>query len=173
MGSGKTTIGKKLSRLLGLQFRDCDHELEQSTGASVNLIFDIEGEEGFRERETRILKELLSQQDVLVATGGGVIIRKRNRELLRQASLVVYLQTPVERQLTRLARDNSRPLLQTPDKEQRLQKLAAIRNPLYEEVADITFPASHKSVRYVARKLAAIIHRHRTSESPEQNHASC
>lgn len=172
MGSGKTTIGKKLSGLLGLQFLDCDHELEQTTGASVNLIFDIEGEEGFRERETRVLEELVGKQNVLVATGGGVVVRKRNREILRAGGLVVYLKTPVERQLARLARDNSRPLLQTPDKEQRLQKLAAIRNPLYEEVADIIFPSSQKSVRFVARNLAAIIHQHRTTGSPEQDHAS-
>jgi shikimate kinase len=171
MGSGKTTIGKILSRLLELDFVDCDHELERQTGASINLIFDIEGEDGFRDRESEMVASLTAKRNVLVATGGGVVIRRQNRKLLSEAGLVVYLQTPVERQLARLSRDSSRPLLQTADKRERLQKMAAKRNPLYEEVADIIFLSSDKSVRMVARNLAAIIHEHRATRSPELNHA--
>jgi shikimate kinase len=172
MGSGKTTIGKILARLLELEFLDCDRELERQTGASVNLIFDIEGEKGFRKRESDMLASLVAKQNVLVATGGGVIIRKKNRKLLRRSGLVVYLQTAVDRQLARLGRDSTRPLLQTSDKKEFLQKLAIIRNPLYEEVADIIFPSSDKNVSSVARKLTSMIEEHRATGSPEISHAS-
>jgi shikimate kinase len=171
MGSGKTTIGKRLARLLQLEFQDCDEELEKQTGASVSLIFDVEGEQGFRERESVMLATLADKKNVLVATGGGVVMRAQNRALLRRSGLVVYLSTPVERQLARLDRDHSRPLLQTADKKQRLLQLAEKRNPLYEEVADIIYPSKEKSVRYVARKLAALINDHRSDGSPELNHA--
>ena len=93
MGSGKTSIGQRLAVLLGLQFLDCDHELEAQTGASVSLIFDVEGEEGFRMRETRMLEELTARQGVLIATGGGTILRAENRRLLSERGLNVYLQT--------------------------------------------------------------------------------
>ena len=146
MGSGKTTIGLRLAHKLGLQFYDSDHEIEASTGASVNLIFDIEGEEGFRKRESKMLGELAARPDVLIATGGGAVIGKANRELLKGSGIVVYLRTSVEQQLARLRRDRSRPLLQTQDKEQRLVMLAEQRNPFYEELADVIFPAQDRNV---------------------------
>ena len=157
MGSGKTSIGQRLADLFEMEFLDCDHELEDHTGASVSLIFDVEGEEGFRDRETRMLEKLSARQGVLIATGGGVILRERNRELLRQRGLVVYLSTPVSWQLRRLSRDKSRPLLQTPDREEKLMRLAEERNPLYAELADIEFPARNKSLDAVARELAGLI----------------
>ena len=160
MGSGKTSIGQRLADMFGLEFLDCDHELEDRTGASVILIFDVEGEEGFRERETRMLEELSAREGVLIATGGGVILRKRNRELLRERGLVVYLNTPVSWQLRRLRRDKSRPLLQTPDRKEKLMRLAEERNPLYAELADIEFPARNKSLDSVAKELAGIIRSH-------------
>ena len=104
MGSGKTSIGQRVAALLGLEFFDCDHELEKQTGASVSLIFDVEGEEGFRARETRMLDDLTAQAGVLVATGGGVILKAENRRLLSERGTVVYLRTSVSRQLKRLAR---------------------------------------------------------------------
>lgn len=146
MGSGKTSIGQRLADMFELEFLDCDHELEERTGASVSLIFDVEGEEGFRERETRMLEELSAREGVLIATGGGVILRERNRELLRERGLVVYLNTPVSWQLRRLRRDKSRPLLQTPDRKEKLMRLAEERNPLYAELADIEFPARNRSL---------------------------
>lgn len=160
MGSGKTSIGQRLADMFELEFLDCDHELEDRTGASVSLIFDVEGEEGFRERETRMLEELSAREGVLIATGGGVILRERNRELLRERGLVVYLNTPVSWQLRRLRRDKSRPLLQTPDRKEKLMRLAEERNPLYAELADIEFPARNRSLDAVAKELAGIIRSH-------------
>ncbi|MGD8681269.1 MAG: shikimate kinase AroK [Lysobacterales bacterium] len=157
MGSGKTSIGRRLARRLDLEFLDCDHELEAQTGASINLIFDVEGEEGFRERETRMLQTLTSRRGVLVATGGGAVLRSENREMLKSSGLVVYLRTSVAQQLRRVGRDRSRPLLQTPDRRERLRLLAEQRNPLYEELADIVFPARNRSLVAAADELAETI----------------
>lgn len=161
MGSGKTTIGQRLARLLDLEFLDCDHELEAQTGASVNLIFDVEGESGFRARETRMLHNLTARSGVLVATGGGVVLKAVNRDMLRNTGLVVYLQTPVSQQIRRLARDRTRPLLQTEDRREKLTRLAVERNPLYQEIADIVFPAKNRSLDSAAEELARIIRSHR------------
>jgi shikimate kinase len=161
MGSGKTTIGQRLADLLGLEFLDCDRELEARTGASVSLIFDVEGECGFRDREAQIIEELAARDGILLATGGGAVIRAGNREVLRRRGLVVYLRTTVDQQLRRLSRDRSRPLLQTDDRRERLQELARQRDPLYEEVADIEFPARNRGPDAVARQLADVIRTHR------------
>ncbi len=157
MGSGKTTIGKRLSRKLDLSFVDCDREMEARTGAPIQLIFDIEGEQGFRQRETRLLDELTRLPHHVLATGGGVVTVERNRELLSQRGFVVYLQTDVERQLERLERDKQRPLLQTPDREQRLRRMADQRNPLYESVADLCVLSSQRSVRHMANIVAKAV----------------
>lgn len=160
MGSGKTTIGLRLARKLDLEFLDSDHELEAQTGASVSLIFDVEGEKGFRERETRMLEELTARNGVLLATGGGAILRKENRNLLGGSGLVIYLRTSVAQQLQRLRRDRSRPLLQTADRKEKLAHLAEERNPLYEELADIVFPAQNRALDHVTRELADVIRSH-------------
>lgn len=146
MGSGKTTIGQRLARQLGLAFYDCDQEIEARTGASVNLIFDIEGEAGFRERERQVLAELTAQRGVLLATGGGTVVSAANRELLGRTGIVVYLRTSVRQQLERLRRDRSRPLLQTRNKEHKLKELAEQRDPLYEELADLVFPSRSRNI---------------------------
>jgi len=160
MGSGKTSIGQRLAKKLKLEFLDCDHELEAQTGASVNLIFDVEGEQGFRERETSMLKNLVCRQGVLVATGGGAVLREENRSLMSESGLVVYLQTSVSQQLRRLRRDKSRPLLQTEDRKEKLIRLAEERNPLYEELAEIVFPAQNRALDTVASDLAKLIRSH-------------
>lgn len=157
MGSGKTTLGRRVAARLGLKFIDCDQEIERRTGATVTLIFDIEGEEGFRDRETELLHELSQRRGMLVATGGGVVTRPDNRRLMRRSGLVVWLRTPVAHQLDRLSRDKSRPLLQAPDREQRLRDLAEQRNPLYRELADLVFDSSHHHVGRVAERLSAEI----------------
>jgi shikimate kinase len=160
MGSGKTTIGQRVASRLGLEFFDCDQELEQQTGASVSLIFDVEGEAGFRERETRMLEQLTRRHGVLVATGGGVVLKRRNRELLRRSGLVVYISTSVAQQLRRLNRDRTRPLLQSGDRKAKLARLAAQRNPLYEELADIEFPSQNRGLDATADALADLIRKH-------------
>ena len=157
MGSGKTTIGKQLAELLMLEFYDCDHELENQTGASVNLIFDVEGEKGFRTRESRLLEELTSKSGILLATGGGVVTSEENRALLRARGFVVYLKTSIENQLRRLSQDKSRPLLQSEDRAQRLLDLARVRNPLYESTADLVYSARNQSVKSTAKELHSAI----------------
>lgn len=157
MGSGKTTIGSRAAKGLGMSFIDCDAELEARTGASVNLIFDVEGEEGFRNRETQLLEELSKRQGLLVATGGGSILRECNRNLMNESGVVVYLKTTVKQQLSRLRLDKKRPLLQAPDREQRLTEMARVRNPIYEQLADIVFPSQNRHVSRAAKRLSDAI----------------
>ena len=171
MGSGKTTIGKHLAKKLGLDFYDCDHELERLTGASVNLIFDLEGEEGFRERENCLLKELTVMNGVLIATGGGTVCNEENRLMLRSRGYVVYLKTSIEEQLKRLSKDKSRPLLQAEDRAQRLKNLARVRNPLYDATADLVFTARKSSVHATAKALSITILENLDPLQPEKAHA--
>ncbi len=166
MGSGKTTIGQRLAQKLGLKFHDSDHEIEATTGASVNLIFDIEGESGFRERETRMLDKLSQMSDVLVATGGGIVLSEKNRQILKQGGTVVYLSTSVEQQLDRLRRDKTRPLLQTDDKQAKLLELAEIRNPLYESVADITVTIRGRNVDGTIHSIMEALKQFNASSQP-------
>jgi shikimate kinase len=161
MGSGKTSIGQRLAKMMGLEFLDNDQELEKQTGASVGLIFDLEGEEGFRKRETAMLKKLVARQNILLATGGGTVVREENREMLRDSGLVVYLRTSVGQQLRRLSHDKSRPLLQSANREEKLARLAEERNPLYEQLADLTFPARNRSLDAASRALYKAIQSYR------------
>ena len=160
MGSGKTTIGQRLAIMLNLEFLDNDHELEEQTGASVNLIFDLEGEEGFRKRETAMLKKLTARKNVLIATGGGTVLKQKNRDLLRKSGLVVYLRTSVRQQISRLSRDKTRPLLQSDNREEKLASLAKERNALYEELADVTFPSQNCSLYAASHALHQTILSH-------------
>ena len=153
MGSGKTTIGRRLAKLLNMEFLDCDHELEKQTGASISLIFDLEGEDGFRKRETKMLKTLTSRRNILLATGGGAVLEKENRKLLSKTGLAVYLQTPVSLQLHRLRQDRTRPLLRVNDRQQKLTALAEKRNPIYEELADLVFSSSKCGPKITAQHL--------------------
>ena len=171
MGSGKTTIGKHLAKMFSLDFHDCDHELECLTGASVNLIFDLEGEAGFRSREKQLLKQLTAKNGVLIATGGGTICNEENRRMLRSRGFVVYLKTSVENQLRRLSHDKSRPLLQTTDRTQRLLDLARVRNPLYDATADLVFSARNSSVYATAKTLSAAILEQMDALKPEKPYA--
>jgi shikimate kinase len=165
MGSGKTTIGQRLAKLMGMDFFDSDKEMEAQTGASVNLIFDVEGETGFRIRETQMIECLTGRSNVLLATGGGAILKRENREILSKSGLVVYLQVSVQQQLHRLCRDRTRPLLQSGDREQKLMAMAEERNPLYTEIADIIFPAMNRGPTVAARVLAERIQSYSTSEA--------
>jgi len=155
MGAGKSTIGRRTAELLGLAFFDLDHEIEEHCGATIPLIFDVEGEAGFRHRETATLTELAARTGIALATGGGAVLAAENRRCLRERGFVVYLETTIDEQLTRLARDRKRPLLAAPDRRDRLQQLATVRDPLYREIADLTLPAGHEgSTAQVASRLA-------------------
>ena len=172
MGSGKTTIGKLVADDLGLEFHDCDQDLEKRTGASVNLIFDIEGESGFRKRETALLKSLSRKKGILIATGGGIVTIEENRRIIRRSGLVVWLETTVEQQLKRLSHDKTRPLLQIDDRESTLRQLAAQREPFYREVCDIRFQSPNRNSKYAAQQLAALIREARSQPGTgSANHA--
>jgi len=146
MGAGKTSIGKRLAGLLGLHFVDADHRLEEVTGVAVPLIFECEGEAGFRQRESQLINELCQGKNQLIATGGGAVLSEDNRRQLQQHGFVVYLQVTIEQQLERLARDRSRPLLAGGDKREKLLKLAEARHPFYLEIADLVFQSNDNSI---------------------------
>lgn|SRR5689334_12419596 len=168
MGAGKSTIGRRTAELLGLPFFDLDHEVEEHSGASIPLIFDVEGEAGFRRRESAALADLAARTGIALATGGGAILAEENRRCLRERGFVVFLETTIDEQLARLARDRKRPLLAAPDRRERLEHLAAIRDPLYREIADLTLPAGHSgSTAQVARRLA-----HKLAEAWQRNAAA-
>lgn len=154
MGAGKTTVGKHIAKLLGKSFYDVDQELEKRTGVSVNLIFDIEKEAGFRLRETQMLKDLMAERNAVIATGGGIVVTEENRQILQDTDdLVVYLKTEVKHQLKRLKRDKQRPLLQGSGRRDRLLNMARIRNPLYESVATMTATSGRTNPRAMASKV--------------------
>jgi len=155
MGAGKTSIGQRLAKRLELRFVDADVELEALTGATVNLIFELEGEAGFRQRERILLAELCAGRGQVIATGGGAVLDSDTRRLLASSGYVVYLETDVERQLQRLQRDRSRPLLRSPDRRERLMAMATQRGPLYREIADLTWRSEHASVATAVDGLLA------------------
>ena len=157
MGAGKTSIGKRLAQQLGLAFVDADHRLEEITGAPVPLIFECEGEAGFRARESALITELCAGNGQLIATGGGAVLSADNRRCLREHGYVVYLQVGIDQQLQRLARDRSRPLLASGDKQEKLRALAQVREPLYREVADMVFDSDGLSLAHAADRLHALV----------------
>ena len=157
MGSGKTSIGKRLAIRLGLEFVDVDQHLEQIAGATVPVIFELEGEAGFRLREERLIAELSQDRAQLIATGGGAVLSPLTREVLRQRSFVVYLKLGIEQQLDRLSRDHGRPLLAGGDRREKLESLATLRNPLYEQVADLVFEPDNLGIAPAADRLFAIV----------------
>jgi shikimate kinase len=137
MGAGKTTIGYQIAEAYHMPFVDLDHAIETRTGATVSLIFDLEGEAGFRHRESTLLDELTARHGCVLATGGGAVLDANNRRALHERGFVIWLDTPVDVQITRLERDRQRPLLRAPDRRARLEQLAAERDPLYAQIADL------------------------------------
>ncbi|KAE9540420.1 shikimate kinase AroK [Ursidibacter maritimus] len=153
MGAGKSTIGRQLAQMLNMDFLDSDSVIEERSGADIDWIFDIEGEAGFRKREERIINELTQSQGLVLSTGGGSVLSKDNRNALSARGIVVYLETSIDKQFERTQRDKKRPLLQTEDPYQVLQELAKIRNPLYEEIADITLQTDEQAAKVVATQI--------------------
>ena len=158
MGAGKSTIGRQLAQLLNMDFVDTDAEIEERAGADISWIFDVEGEEGFRKREERLINELTQRQGIVLSTGGGAVLSKDNRNHLSARGIVIYLETTVDKQYQRTQRDKKRPLLQdVTDPRQVLEDLAKVRNPLYEEVADITLPTEEQSAKVMATQIIDLI----------------
>lgn len=153
MGAGKTTIGRMLAAEFKLPFYDSDRVIEEKCGADIPWIFDVEGEEGFRDREQNIIDELSQLPNIVMATGGGAILREENRKHLASRGTVIYLRATVEHQLKRTSNDRNRPLLQTENPEHVLRSLFETRDPLYQEIADITIETGTRSSRWVMSEL--------------------
>jgi len=167
MGAGKSTTGKLLAQALGLPFVDLDREIETRTGASIPLIFELEGEAGFRQRESLALDEITQRQGQVLALGGGAVLRPENRAWLRARGVVVYLHASPEQQLKRVEHDHNRPLLRTEDRLGRLRALMHEREPIYRELADIIISTDGEAARRVAQKIVAALGAYQT-ETPAQ-----
>lgn len=153
MGAGKSTIGRLLSAELHSEFFDSDKVIEERCGANIPWIFDMEGEAGFREREEQVIDELTQMTDIVLATGGGAVLRDANRKHLSSRGTVVYLCTSVEQQLARTAKDRNRPLLQQDNPEQILRELFLQRDPLYRSIADIIIETDQRNPKWVVQEL--------------------
>lgn len=153
MGAGKTSVGRLLAKRLGKVFYDCDQEIERATGVKIPVIFEIEGEAGFRAREARLLAELVSRENIVLATGGGAVLSAANRKLLAGNGIVVYLRAATADLARRTRYDRNRPLLSTADPFARLEQLFAERDPLYREIADIIVDTGSQSLGALAQKL--------------------
>lgn len=172
MGAGKTTIGRLLSHSLGREFYDSDKVIEENAGADIPWIFDKEGEDGFRKRETHALESMLMRNDgyIVLATGGGIVMREENRKLLREGdALVVYLYASVSQQLHRTSKSTHRPLLQKGDPKATLKKLFQVRDPLYREVASVVVETDSRHPKSVANKALDAIKRHLRTEKTFSN----
>ena len=157
MGSGKSTVGKIISDELFLNFFDSDDEIESRTGASIDWIFDLEGEEGFRKRESSILEEMVKQNSIVLSTGGGIILSDSNREMLSSRGTVFYLSTPISVQIERTSKDKDRPLLKNGDPEEILTRLQKERKDLYESVSDHVIETENKSSQEVASEIINLV----------------
>lgn len=153
MGAGKSTVGKIVAEQLGLEFFDSDRVIEERTGADIAWIFDVEGEKGFRDREEDLLDDLTARSGVLVATGGGAVLRSDTRKRLVSRGTVIYLETPLAQQVERTSSDKRRPLLRDGEAREILERLQEEREPLYREVADLVFRADKRSARALAQEI--------------------
>lgn len=153
MGAGKSTIGRHLAELLKMEFLDSDHEIERLTGVSVALIFEIEGEPGFRKREAAVIDDLTRRQNIVLATGGGAVLLEANRQALRSRGAVVYLQANITTLTQRTRRDRQRPLLRTADPRKKFEELMKVRDPIYRREADLVIKTDHRAPLTVAREI--------------------
>lgn len=167
MGAGKTTVGRALARSLGFDFIDADQELEQRCGVEIPFIFEKEGEAGFRQRETELLRELVALPDSVIATGGGVVTQEENRKLLRSGPYVIYLLASVDQQYKRTRNSTHRPLLQTADPRSRLNDLFCQRDPLYRQCSDLIVASAMRSTRELIDELSRHLQRRLNAPLPQ------
>lgn len=167
MGAGKTTVGKELARRRRARFADCDHEIVARTGVSIPTIFEIEGECGFRKRETQMMEELTLESDIVIATGGGVVVTPANRTLMRERGIVIYLNVPPHIVFERTRHDRNRPLLQVDNPRQRIEEIYRERDPLYRECADIIVDGGRGNPGTMVRLIEASLQNfHKTACQP-------
>ena len=158
MGSGKTSVGRRLACVLKRDFFDSDFEIVARTGVAIDHIFDVEGEEGFRQREINMLSELCEIPNIVIATGGGIVIKPENRELLKRDSFVVYLSSNIKQLVSRTARSKSRPLLEkSTNREKTIRELVEKREPLYQEVADVVIDTTGKKLYAIINEIKKYI----------------
>jgi len=172
MGAGKTSVGRVLAKRLNKTFYDSDHVIEERTGVKIPVIFEIEGESGFRHRESAVLDELTALDDVVLATGGGAVLAQENRDRLRTRGTVVYLRASVKDLLNRTRHDKNRPLLQTADPRARLNELYEMRDPLYREVAHVTIDTGSQSLTTLVNRLHQVLES-RFDQPPLQDQPRC
>ncbi len=153
MGTGKTSIGSRLSRALGYSFIDTDVEIEKRTGVKIEVIFEIEGEEGFRKREKDVMKDVTSRDNIVIATGGGSVLASENQEALA-SGFVIYLSSSIETLMNRIREDTSRPLLNVSDREKRLRNIVNERKPIYSQVADLTIKTDEFSIKRIIKIIS-------------------
>jgi len=153
MGAGKSTVGKQLAKTLDKTFYDSDHEIERRTGVNIPLIFELEGEAGFRKREAQAITELANIQNIVLATGGGAVLLQENRQVLASHGTVIYLRASVDELWHRTRGDRNRPLLQTENPRERLQMLYAQRDPLYMEIADFVIDTGGQPVSAIVSQI--------------------
>jgi len=153
MGAGKSTVGRQLAKNLNMEFVDCDREIEQRTGVSIAIIFEVEGEEGFRKREHDMIEQLTERDGIVLATGGGAVLDEENRSRLRTRGFAIYLNAPIDLLVERTSRDRQRPLLQTEDPKERLVALVTEREPLYQQVADMVVKTDRRTARHVVKEI--------------------
>jgi len=165
MGAGKSTIGRKLATLMQKEFYDSDRVIEERTGVDIATIFEIEGEQGFRDREEQVIAELCEKKNIILATGGGVILRENNRKIMSQSGHVVYLKTTAELLYSRIRYDKTRPLMQTSSPINTLRKLLKEREPYYLEIADTIMPTAKQKVLVIVKR----IHQSILDALPSQN----
>ena len=160
MGAGKTTIGRQLAKSLGLPYYDSDKAIEESTGVDIPTIFEFEGEQGFRDREQKMLQQLTELKGIVLATGGGAILRQENRDLLKENGIIIYLQCSIDRIMERTRRDTQRPLLKTANPKERIEQLYKEREPLYLNCADLVVDTgimqSKAAVNYILEEYKSI-----------------
>ena len=157
MGAGKTTIGRQLAKKLSKEFYDSDHEIEKHTGADVSLIFELEGEEGFRKRESQLLKEIVSNKNIVLSTGGGAVLDPENRKLLSDNGIIIYLKSTAEKLYRRIADDKRRPLIQTDDRLNKIKKILEERGPLYQSLANEIIETQELSIKQITQKILDLI----------------
>lgn len=160
MGAGKTSVGTHLAKNLQLEFIDSDREIESRTGVSIPTIFDIEGEAGFRRRETEVIDELSQKTGIVMATGGGAVLNEENRRHLKDRGCVIYLKASIEQLYERTRHDRNRPLLQTEDPEQRIREIFEVRDPIYTALADLIINTDKRSIQHVVKEILDKLTKH-------------